>query len=159
MIADFAFAPPVAPAPTNGALRVRAATAADHDFLAAGLPEVTAFSHDTTPDGWMEAVADGSVTAVIYEDARGPRGFALVALYRAGRTERSLYLAAFYAVPGSTRDEQREAVAKLDAIAKANRCDRLTFNSTRPEWRRAARHYGFAPSPYVTYERRLNDGR
>lgn len=132
----------------------RAVTVEDRVYISAVLPKVTEHGYHETPEGWLEAIDDGSVTPVVFEGVGGKyRGCALVCLHGAGRSGMSLYVAAFYGEADATLAERREALDKVARMAKANGCTRVTFNSTRKEWARACRRYGFAPSPYKTYER------
>lgn len=141
-------------------LRTRLATTArDRAYLAQVLPKVAVSGYHETADGFLEAVADGVVTPVVFEADGKFRGMVLVALYRAGRRERSLYIAAFYGEPDATDEERDAAMDRLTAIARFNKCSRMTFNSTRKGWGRRMVRYGFRRSPYVSYERSVDDGR
>lgn len=133
-------------------LRARAAIPEDREFLAKACRSVTTSGYHETAEGFLEAIDDGVVTPVVFENGR-LRGVALVCIFRAGRNEKSLYLAAMYGEPDATDEERDEAMAKIDNIAKHNGCSRVTFNSTRKGWGRRMARYGFRLSPYVSYER------
>lgn len=137
-------------------MRMRKARGVDDlAYIASVLPKVTEHGYYETAEGWLEAIDDGSVTPVVFE-GHGYRGCALVCIHGAGRSGMALYIAAFYAEPDATLAERREALDKVTEMAKRNGCTRVTFNSTRKEWARACARYGFIPSPYRTYERRID---
>jgi hypothetical protein len=138
-------------------MRIRHATRPeDRDYIAEVLPKVTVSGYNETDKGWLEAIDDGIVTAVVFEGPTGYRGMALVCLHRAGRDEVSLYVAAAYGEPDATDQEREAVIERIVRMAQHNGCSLLTFNSTRKGWARAASRYGFKTSPYVTYERRLD---
>lgn len=141
-------------------LRMRAADGpVDAAYLAKSLPKVTKTGYHETAEGFLEAVADGVVTPVIFEGERGFVGMALVCIWRSGRREKSLYIAALYGEPDATDEDREAAMQRLDAMARLNGCSRLTFNTTRKGWQRRIKKYGFKPSPYTTFERQVSDGR
>lgn len=127
----------------------------DRAYLAESLPIVTKAGYNETAQGFLEAVEDGVVTPVVFENEQGYRGMALVSIFRAGRQEKSLYIAAMYGESDATDEEREVAMDKIIAMGRLNGCSRLTFNSTRRGWKRAAAHYGFTPSPYISFERRI----
>lgn len=133
----------------------RAEVSRDRDYLAKSLQSVTACGYNESAEGFLEAVEDGVVTPIVFENSTGYRGMALVSIFRAGRQEKSLYIAAMYGEPDATDEEREVAMEKIIAMGRLNGCSRLTFNSTRRGWRRAAARYGFQPSPYIAFERRI----
>lgn len=141
-------------------MRIRNAKGeSDLDYIRKSLPKVTKFGYHETDDGWMEAITDGSVTAVLFESGGKRLGFALLSIYAAGRSDRSLYIAALAGEQDKTENDRAEAMKQLDRVARLNGCSRLTFNSTRKGWERVAKDYGFKRSPYVTFEREVAHGR
>lgn len=144
----------------GSAVRMRRADLAeDRAYLAKSLPIVTTSGYYESAAGFLEAVDDGVVTPVVFLGQSGYRGLALVSIFRAGRNERSLYIAALYGEPDATDEEREAAMQKIEGMARLNGCSRLTFNTTRKGWARRAARYGFKPSPYVAYERSVGDGR
>ena len=101
----------------------------------------------------MEAIEAGTVSPVVFESNGRYRGFALLSIYAAGNSERSLYIAALYGERDKTDEERESAMRHLERTARLNGCQRLTFNSTRKGWGKVAAGYGFRRSPYTTYER------
>lgn len=141
-------------------LRMRAASGPeDRAYLAESLPKVAKNGYHETAEGFLEAVEDGVVAPVVFEKESGYVGMALVCIFRAGRQEKSLYIAALYGKPDATDEDREAAMQRLDAMALLNGCSRLTFNTTRKGWQRRIRKYGFTPSPYTTFERKVSHGR
>lgn len=141
------------PAPVGPLIRLRAARPTDRAYLANVLPFVTASGPHETPDGFLEAVDDGTLTPIIFQGEEGIRGMALVCFMGAGGAGKALYLAALYGAPDATDGERNATMQGLVRIARHNGCARLTFNSTRSGWARRMERYGFRRSPYITYER------